>query len=101
MVAHAGTRRHVVGCSCVLKPATVWFGGDEARAVRHHVVVFWGSDVPGHSIASGVWSSVGCGQQLLGGGGPSRAYVGVCSCQGRGWFGSLAVCAGYTTAKGA
>ena len=101
MVAHAGARDHVVGWSRVLKPATVCFGGDEARAVSHRVVMFWRSDVLGHLIADGVWGSVGCGQQLPGGGGPSGAYAGVCGRRGRGWFGSLAVCARHMTAQGA
>ena len=100
MVAHAGARDRVVGWSRVPKPTTVWFGCDEAGAVSRRVVMFWRSDVPGHSIAGGVWGSVGCGQQLPGGGGPSGAYVGVCSRQGRGWFRSLAVCARHTTTVG-
>ena len=101
MVAHAGARDRVVGWSCVPKPATVWFGGDEAGAVSHWMVMFWRSDVPGHSIADGVWGSVGCGQQLPGGGGPSGAYAGVCGHRERGWFGSLAICAEHTTTEGA
>jgi len=101
VIVHAGARDCVVGWLRVPKPATVWFGGDEAGAVSHRVVMFWRSDVPGHSIASSVCGSVGCGQRLPGGGGPSGAYTGVCSCQRRGWFGSLAVCAGYRTAEGA
>ena len=100
MVAHAGARDSVVGWLRVLKPATVWFGGDEARAVSHRVVMFWHSDVLGHSIAGGVWGSVGCRQQLPDGSGPLRAYTGVYSHWGRGWFGSLAVCTGHTTAWG-
>jgi len=84
----------------VPKPTTVWFGGDQARAVSHRVVMFWRSDVPGHSIAVGVWGSLASGQPLPGGGGPLGAYTGVCCCQERGWFGSLTVCAGHTTAAG-
>ena len=82
--AHAGARDRVVGWSHLPKPATVWFGGDEAGAVSHQVVMFWRSHMPGHSIADGVWGRVGCGQQLPGGGRPSGAYAGVCSRRGRG-----------------
>jgi len=63
---------------------TMWFGGDEAGAVSHRVVMFWRSGVLGHSIAGGVWGSVGCGQQLPGGGGPSGAYTGIYSHRGSG-----------------
>jgi len=40
VVAHADTHNCVVGWSCVVKPATVWFGGDEAGAISHRVVMF-------------------------------------------------------------
>ena len=40
MAAHAGARDRVVGWLRVPKPATVWFGGDEAGAVSHQVVMF-------------------------------------------------------------
>jgi len=101
VVAQARARDRVVGWSRVLKPATMWFGGDEAGGVSHRVVLFWRSHVPGHSIASGVWGSVGCGQQLRGGGGPLGAYAGVCSRWGRCWLVSLTICTGHTTAEGA
>jgi len=91
----------------------VWWVGRACRSPQPYGLVvirsgpsvtrwccFWRSDVPGHSIAGGVWGSVGCGQQLPGGGGPSGAYADVCSRRGRGWIGSLAVCAGHTSARG-
>jgi len=40
VAAYAGARDRVVGWSRVPKPATVWFGGDEAGAVSHQVVMF-------------------------------------------------------------
>jgi len=40
VVTYAGDYDLVVSWSCMLKPATVWFGGDEARAISHWVVVF-------------------------------------------------------------
>jgi len=100
VAVHAGARDRVVGWSRMLKPATVWFGGDKAGAVSHRVEVFWCSDVLGHSIASGVQGSEGCGQQLPGGGGPSGVYVGVYGCRERGWFRSLVVYTRHTTAEG-
>ena len=78
-VAHAGACVRVVGWPYVLKPATMWFGGDESGTIGHRVVMFWRSDMPGHSIAGGAWGSLGGGQQLQGGGGPSGAYTGKCS----------------------
>ena len=61
---------------------------------------FWHSDLPGHLIAGGVWGSEGCGQQLPGGGRPSGVYMDVYGRRRRGWFGSLLVDAGITTAEG-
>jgi len=40
VAAHAGARDCVVGWSHLPKHTTVWFGGDEARAVSHQVVMF-------------------------------------------------------------
>ena len=40
MIVHAGARDCVVGWLRMPKPATVWFGGDEAGAVSHRVVMF-------------------------------------------------------------
>jgi len=41
VVAHAGARDRMVGWSCMPKPVTVWFGGDEAGTISHWVVVFF------------------------------------------------------------
>jgi len=95
------------------EPATVWWVGRACRSPRPCGLVvmrlgpsvttwwcFWHSDVPGHSIASGVWGSEGCGQQLAGGVGPSEVYTGVYGHRGRGWFTSLVVYAGHMTAEG-
>ena len=59
MVAHAEARDHVVGWLHVPRHATLWFAGDEAGAVSHRVVMFWRSDVLGHSIAGGVLGQCG------------------------------------------
>ena len=94
MVVRAVARYCLVDWSRVPKPVTVWFGGDEGRPSVTGWWCFWRSDLPGHSIASGVCGSESCGQQLPGGVGPSGVYMGVYGSRGRGWFGSLVVYAG-------
>ena len=100
-------------CGRACRSRRLWWVGRACRSLRLCGLVvtrlgpsvtgcwcFWRSDVPGHSIAGGVWGSEGCGQQLPGGVGPSGVYTGVYGRQGRGWFGSLVLYAGHTTAEG-